>query len=96
MTNVTFSVDEKLYSQMKKHPEIKWSEIFRNAIKDYLVFLERPKIISGKELFESVTISVQNYSTEKELENSPKGRILIFCEQRVNKILELESQFSGE
>ncbi len=94
MTNVTFSVDEKLYSQMKKHPEIKWSEIFRNAIKDYLVFLERPKIISGKELFESVTISVQNYSTEKELEIRKKQQELE--KQRVNKILELESQFSGE
>ncbi|MHA1519844.1 MAG: hypothetical protein ACTSRK_06630 [Promethearchaeota archaeon] len=94
MTNVTFSVNEKLYSKMKKHPEIKWSEIFRSAIKDYLIFLERPKIISGQELFESITISVQNNSLEKELEIRKKQQELE--KQRVNKILELESQFSGE
>jgi len=34
MTNVTFAVPEDLHEIMKKHNEIKWSEIARQAIWD--------------------------------------------------------------
>ena len=34
MTNMTFAVPEELHDIMKKHNEIKWSEVARQAIWD--------------------------------------------------------------
>ena len=31
MTNVTLSIEEEVYNKMKKHSEIKWSDIARQA-----------------------------------------------------------------
>ena len=42
MTNVTFSVDDELYKRMKSRPEIKWSEVCRQAIIQYLEETEYP------------------------------------------------------
>jgi hypothetical protein len=50
MTNVTFSVDEEIHKKMKFHPEIKWTEILRRAILDYLIKIEETNVISMKEL----------------------------------------------
>jgi len=36
MTNITVSISEDLYRRMKEHPEVKWSEVVRRAIKEYL------------------------------------------------------------
>ena len=36
MTNMTISIPEELYKRMKTHPEIRWSEIVRKAIAEYL------------------------------------------------------------
>lgn len=33
MTNITLSIENKVYSEMKKFSEIKWSEFVRKAIK---------------------------------------------------------------
>ncbi len=40
MVNVTLSVPEELHKVMKNHPEIKWSEIARQAIWRYAERLE--------------------------------------------------------
>lgn len=40
MTNVTLSVPPELAKKMKKHPEVRWSEVARQAIADHLEFLE--------------------------------------------------------
>ncbi len=90
MTNVTFSVEKDLYAKMKKHPEIKWSEIFRKAIRDYLTFLERPKTISGRELFASINIPTTHLSQAKEMEIRKEQRELE--NQRTKQILEQELQ----
>ncbi len=37
---MTFSIPEKIYKKMKEHPEIKWSQIARNALIKYLENLE--------------------------------------------------------
>ena len=50
MSNVTFSVDEDLYKRMKSHPEIKWSEVCRQAIIKFLEETEHPTIWSTKML----------------------------------------------
>lgn len=39
MAHITLSVPEELRKEMKKHPEIKWSEVARQAISEYLVKL---------------------------------------------------------
>lgn len=40
MTNVTLAVQEELHRIMKSHPEIKWSEVARQAIWEYAGKLE--------------------------------------------------------
>ena len=35
MPNITLSLPEDIYSIMKQHGEIKWSEVARRAISDY-------------------------------------------------------------
>ncbi|MHA1797725.1 MAG: hypothetical protein ACTSVY_04680 [Candidatus Helarchaeota archaeon] len=49
MTNITFSVSKEIYERMKAHPEIKWSEILRRAIKNYLLKIEKPMKITVNE-----------------------------------------------
>ena len=40
MANITLSVPEKLHKKIKKHPEVKWSEVARQAIAEYIEKLE--------------------------------------------------------
>jgi hypothetical protein len=35
MPNLTFSVSDELYAMIREHPEIKWSAIARQALRDY-------------------------------------------------------------
>ena len=46
--NITLSVTREIYDEMKKHPEIKWSEAARKGITQQLARVGG--IISGKEL----------------------------------------------
>ena len=46
MTNITFSVDDDLHKKMKEHPEIKWTEILRQSIINYLKKVEEIDEIS--------------------------------------------------
>jgi hypothetical protein len=36
MTNITLSIPDDIRERMRKHPEIKWSEVVRRAILEYL------------------------------------------------------------
>ena len=50
MPNVTLSVPEKLYKIMREHKEIRWSEIVRRALWDYVYEMQRKeKIVSEHE-----------------------------------------------
>lgn len=40
MAHITLSVPDRVYKKMKEHSEIKWSEIARKAIIDYLSALK--------------------------------------------------------
>lgn len=40
MPNVTLAVPEELHRIMRSHPEIKWSEIARQAMKEYAARLQ--------------------------------------------------------
>ena len=41
MTNLTLSVPDDLYEEMRKHPEIRWSEVARQALVKKLDDLRR-------------------------------------------------------
>lgn len=45
MTNVTFSVDDDIHKKMREHPEIKWTEILRQSIIDYLKKVEENDVL---------------------------------------------------
>ncbi len=46
--NITLSVPLEMYEQMKEHPDVKWSEVAREGIRNRLV--TEGGVISGKEL----------------------------------------------
>jgi predicted CopG family antitoxin len=51
MTNLTLSVPDDLYDEMKKHPEIRWSEVARQALVKKLDDLRRlDALLSGSKL----------------------------------------------
>ena len=53
MPNVTVSVDDALKDQMDDHPEINWSEVARQAIRDKIHDLEvMEQLVEGSELTE--------------------------------------------
>ena len=53
MVNVTFAVPEELHEIMRRHPEIKWSEIARKAMWEYAQKLElMERIVSDSRLSE--------------------------------------------
>ena len=76
MTNITFSVDEETHVRMKAHPEIKWSEILRQAIKKYLKKIEKTRKISVEDLrkrLDKETLDViDNLDPKEEIENYKK------------------------
>jgi len=52
MPNITLSIPEEVYRKMKKYSEVKWSEVARKAIMEYLRKLERT--VSSEELLEEL------------------------------------------
>jgi hypothetical protein len=51
MTNLTLSLPDDLYDEMKKHPEIRWSEVARQALVKKLDDLRRlDALLSGSKL----------------------------------------------
>lgn len=51
MPNVTVSVDDTLKEQMDNHPEINWSEVARQAIREKIHDLEvMEQLVEGSEL----------------------------------------------
>jgi len=53
VVNVTFAVPEELHEIMRRHPEIKWSEIARKAMWEYAQKLElMEKIVSDSRFSE--------------------------------------------
>jgi Arc/MetJ-type ribon-helix-helix transcriptional regulator len=40
MAKITVSVPQELHDKMKRHPEVRWSEVVRKAVTDYVARLE--------------------------------------------------------
>ena len=69
MVNVTFAVPEELHEIMRRHPEIKWSEIARKAMWEYARKLELMERVASEsrlsekdvlELDKKVKVEVSN------------------------------------
>lgn len=53
MPNITLTVTEEMYVEMKRHKELKWSDIARQAFKKKLYEIElMEKLLSESELTE--------------------------------------------
>ena len=68
MTNITLSIEETVYTKMKKHSEIKWSEFIRKKIKERLDVLEF--VDSSKNQESILTMLASEGVLKKEWENS--------------------------
>lgn len=74
MTNITLSIPDEIYKKMKKYSEIKWSEVVRKAILDYIRRIEEGGFkISTKELLESFDDEFKKELSELSLERAIEG-----------------------
>ena len=48
MPNITLSVPDELHRKMKRHPEVKWSEVVRRVISERIRDLEAMDRITAK------------------------------------------------
>ena len=79
MPNITLSIPDELYRKMKQYSEIKWSEVVRKAIVDYMRKLEENRNeVSSEELLdelgEKFKKSLKELSIEKAIEGYEKMR----------------------
>ncbi len=81
MVNITVSIPEELYSKMKKYSEVRWSEVVRKALAEYirrLEAIERGVVPSERlvELLRESSLDLSGVSLEKALEFYEKAREL--------------------
>ncbi len=80
MTNITFSIDDEIHEKMKNHPEIKWTEILRQSIIDYLEKIVETDVISIKDfrkrLDSTVLQKIEDLDKKEEILFYDKGKEL--------------------
>ena len=74
MPNITVSIPEELYKKMKRYSEVKWSEVVRKALAEYIGRLEVMErgVVSSDELVELLReskLDVSSISLEKAIEH---------------------------
>jgi len=79
MANITLAIPDDIYRKMKKHREVRWSEVVRKAILDYLKKIEEGGFeMTTKELLEELSEdfkrSLRELSIEKVIEGYEKAR----------------------
>ena len=57
MAHITLSIPDEIYTEMKKHPEIKWSEIARQNIVEKTLLMKRG--LHTKEIFKMLPKKTQ-------------------------------------
>ncbi len=76
MPNITLSIPDEIYKKMKKYKEIKWSEVVRKAIIDYLRKLEEGGlIITTRELLNSLGNEFKEKLERMSLEDFEKAYV---------------------
>ena len=81
MTNMTISIPSELCEKMKRHAEVKWSEVVRKSIADYINKLE---IVEGgvvpssklEKMLKDSNIDLADITLDKATEQYEKGRKL--------------------
>ena len=68
MAHITLSIPDEMHQEMKRHPEIKWSEAARKGIREQL--LEMKGILKGEDWLNSLPSSTKNRI--RELKKLPK------------------------
>ena len=81
MTNMTISIPTELCEKMKKHAEVKWSEVVRKSIADYINKMEIAKggVVPSSTLLAMLkdsNIELSNIPLEKATEQYEKSRDL--------------------
>jgi len=81
MPNITISIPEDLYKKMKRYSEVKWSEVIRKALIEYIGRLEvmEREVVSSDELAELLReskLDVSSISLEKAIEHYERAREL--------------------
>jgi len=77
MPNMTISIPEELHKRMKSHPEIRWSEIVRKAIAEYLEKLRPEETVEAHDLLDVIRetgINIDSIPLEKAAEHYEKMR----------------------
>jgi Arc/MetJ-type ribon-helix-helix transcriptional regulator len=81
MANITVSIPKKLHEKMKKHTEVKWSEVVRKALVDYLNRLENLEGGTApaqnlREKLDASGLDVSEVDLDKAIEVYEKGRMM--------------------
>jgi len=81
MTNMTISIPSELCEKMKKHSEVKWSEVVRKSIADYISKMEIAKggVVPSSTLvaiLKDSNLDISNITLEKATEQYEKSRDL--------------------
>jgi len=79
--NITVSIPEELYKKMKRYSEVKWSEVLRKALTEYIGRLEAMErgVVSSDELAQLLKrskLDVSSISLEKAIEHYERTREL--------------------
>ena len=69
MTNITLSIDEKVYKKMKDYSEIKWSDFVRKCLQKRIQELEtiKSEIYADQELLAENWLSKEDMKAWKNL-----------------------------
>ena len=73
MAHITLSVPDLVYQEMKKHPEIKWSEIARQAI------VQRTSLLQGS-IHAKDFLKLLSPETQHDIKTIPKQEWAKFSE----------------
>ena len=92
MTNITFSVDDDIHKKMKEHPEIKWTEILRQSIANYLKKVEEIDVLSindfRKRLDPEIQKKIEKLNEQDETSFYEEAKKIE--EERLKRLQELE------
>lgn len=92
MANITISIDEDLYKKMKEHPEIKWPEVLRESIEDYLKKVEKIDSVSMKEFKKRIDPKILKKARKLRIEDEESlyKKAKEMEEERLKHLKELE------
>ncbi len=67
MTNLTLAIPEELSQRMKRHTEIRWSEVVRKSIAEQLVLLETMEKIAKNSRLTEHDVQAVSHKIKAEL-----------------------------